>query len=65
MKINQTWSGPVSLIGLAAVVIIAGCCMTSCANIQSIPFSVSYEDDNGETFTVTTEIPIHRIHADK
>ena len=40
--------------------------LTSCANLQSIPFSVSYQDDSGEVFTVTTEIPIHhKIHADK
>ena len=27
--------------------------MTSCAKLDSIPFSFSYQDEQGETFTIT------------
>ena len=42
--------GFLTLLVLAILVILA---MNSCKALQSIPFSVSYQDDQGETFTVT------------
>lgn len=45
-----------SLLGLAILALIIGgliCYITSCAQLGNIPISVSYQDENGETFTVT------------
>lgn len=44
---------------LLVMVIIAIIALTSCAQLQSIPFSVSYQDDQGETFTITKGAVIH------
>lgn len=52
-----------ALIVLVAIVAIA-LMHCSCAQLQSVPFSVSYTDDEGETFTIT-KLAQYPIHATK
>jgi hypothetical protein len=43
------------------IILITAFAFTSCAQLEKIPFTVSYTDDQGETISIATEyIPIHR-----
>ncbi len=49
---SPTWS-LFGLLALAFAITALVLYVTSCAQLKSIPFSVSYQDDQGEVFTVT------------
>ena len=57
------WKG-LGYLALLAAVLAIGFAMCGCATLESIPFSVSYQDDQGETFTLT-KLAVPQIHPSK
>ena len=49
---DSPWKG-IGALALLIVAILAVIMMNSCARLESIPFSVSYSDASGNTYTVT------------
>ena len=50
--------GILALVALTAVILVVSFFMSSCATLESIPFSVSYQTRDGATVTVSKPIII-------
>lgn len=60
---TSTW-GLIALLAFSAGILAWIMMLTSCSTLESIPFSVSYTDPDGETFTIT-KLPQPKIHPTK
>jgi multidrug transporter EmrE-like cation transporter len=50
--------GLLALVALTAVILIVSFFLSSCATLESIPFSVSYQLEDGSSITVTKPLII-------